>query len=81
MISETSDDRGRDMSERVAIYISRELYEKVKRFVEEQGGFSSVEEFVEFVLNEVLSGEEMSRELSKEDEEKVKERLRALGYI
>ena len=69
------------MSERVAIYISRELYEKVKRFVEEQGGFSGVEEFVEFVLNEVLSGEEMSRELSKEDEEKVKERLRALGYI
>jgi len=69
------------MSERVAIYISRELYEKVKKFVEEQGGFSSVEEFVEFVLNEVLSEEGVSRGLSKEDEEKVKERLRALGYI
>jgi len=69
------------MSERVAIYISRELYEKVKKFVKEQGGFSSVEEFVEFVLNEVLSEEGVSRGLSKEDEEKVKERLRALGYI
>ncbi len=69
-------------SEKVAVYISKELYEKAKKFIEEQGGFSSVEELVEFVLNEVLSGEEeTSRVLSKEDEEKVKERLRALGYI
>ncbi len=69
-------------SEKVAVYISKELYEKAKKFIEEQGGFSSVEELVEFVLNEVLSGEEeTSRGLSKEDEERVKERLRALGYI
>lgn len=81
MFSEANVDWDHIMSERVAVYISKELYEKVKRFVEEQGGFSSVEEFVEFVLNEVLSGNTTSRELSKEDEERVKERLRALGYI
>jgi len=69
-------------NEKVAVYISKELYEKAKKFIEEQGGFSNVEELVEFVLNEVLSGEEETlRTLSKEDEEKVKERLRALGYI
>jgi len=67
--------------EKVAIYISKSLYEKAKKFIEEQGGFSSVEELVEFVLNEVLSEEEKSYTMSKEDEEKVKERLRALGYI
>ncbi len=68
-------------SEKVAIHISRELYEKIKKFVESQGGFSSVEEFVEFVLNEVLSEETTAPTMSKEEEEKVKERLRALGYL
>jgi len=68
--------------ERVPVYISKELYEKAKRFVEEQGGFNSVEELVEFVLREVLeAGTEVGEQLSEEDEEKVKERLRALGYI
>jgi len=70
------------MSEKVHIAISKELYEACKRFIEEQGGFSSVEEFVEFVLSEVLSKEETGgAQLSKEEEEKVKERLKALGYI
>ncbi len=67
--------------EKVSIKISKQLYDKVKKYIEEQGGFSSVEEFVEFVINEVLSEESESYEMSKEDEEKVKERLRALGYI
>jgi len=68
--------------DKVTIEISRELYEKAKKFIEEQGGFNSVEELVEFLLQEALSVEEESgREMSKEEEEKVKERLRALGYI
>ncbi|ALL02002.1 hypothetical protein Pyrde_1959 [Pyrodictium delaneyi] len=70
------------MSEKVSIQISRELYEKAKKFIEEQGGFQSVEELVEFLLQEALLTEETgSAEMSREDEEKVKERLRALGYI
>ncbi len=67
--------------ERVPVYISRNLYEQVREFISKVGGFSSVEEFVEFVLREVMSGTETTSSLSKEDEEKVKERLRALGYI
>ena len=68
--------------DRVSITISRELYEKAKRFIEENGGFNSVEELVEFLLQEALGGEEeQGQGMSKEDEEKVKERLRALGYI
>ena len=71
------------MSEdKVPVYISKSLYDKAKKYIEEQGGFSSVEELVEFVLNEVLAEEEQPEQVfSKEEEEKVKERLRALGYL
>jgi len=69
------------MAEKVTITISKELYEKARRFIEEQGGFNTVEELVEFLLQEALGAEEETPEMSKEDEEKVRERLRALGYI
>jgi len=68
--------------ETVSVEISKELYDKVKKYIEENGGFSSVREFVEFVINEVLSTEEESSAgYTKEEEERVKERLRALGYL
>jgi len=67
--------------DKVSIRISRQLYEKAEKFIKEQGGFSSVEELVEFMLNEILSETESSTSLSKEEEEKIKERLRSLGYI
>ncbi len=72
------------MSEdKVTIKISKEVYEKAKQYIEKYGGFNSVDELVEFVLNETLSEEtsEAQKVYSKEEEEKVKERLRALGYI
>lgn len=69
------------MAEKVSISISKDLYEKAKKFVEEQGGFNSVEELVEFLLQEALGSDEEMQGMSREDEEKVKERLRALGYI
>ncbi|MGC8572966.1 MAG: CopG family transcriptional regulator [Caldisphaera sp.] len=62
------------------VYISKELYDKVKKYLEDQGTFNTVEELIEFMLNELLqqsSGEIMS----KEDEEKVKDRLKRLGYM
>ncbi len=69
------------MGGKVAVHVDRELYERAVRFVEEQGGFSSVDELVEFLLSEVLSEEESGSGMIEEDEEKVKERLRSLGYI
>ena len=68
------------MGDKVAVKISRELYEKAKKFIEEQGGFSSVDELVEFLLSEVVA-EEAEASMSEEDEERVKERLRSLGYF
>jgi Arc/MetJ-type ribon-helix-helix transcriptional regulator len=69
------------MSEdKVPVYISRRLYEEVKRRVDESGGeFKSVEEFVEYVLTELLKEEEAP--YTSEEEEEVKKRLKALGYL
>ncbi len=69
------------MSEKITIQISKELYEKARQYIEKIGGFNSVEEFIEFVLSEVLSEETGETALSKEEEELVKQRLRSLGYL
>ena len=44
--------------------------------------FKSVGEYIAFVLEEVIRDEEESDEVySEEDEKKVKERLKELGYL
>ena len=45
--------------------------------------FTSVSSYVTYVLREVMAEEEKEAEepLSKENEERIKARLRALGYI
>ena len=68
--------------EKVAIEIPRRLYEQIKKQVEESGGeFKSVEEYVVFVLEEVLREEEAESAFTPEEEEEIKRRLRALGYL
>jgi Arc/MetJ-type ribon-helix-helix transcriptional regulator len=64
------------------ISIPTPLAEKIKKRI--QGtGFTSLSSYVTYVLREVISGIEAEQEeaFSKEDEEKIKERLRALGYL
>ncbi len=59
------------------------LFEKIKKRIEGTG-FTSVSDYVTFVLREILTSEEEKEgeePFTKEDEEKVKKRLRALGYI
>jgi len=68
------------MAEKVSIQISKELYEKAAKFIKENPDFDSVESLVEFVLNELLTEEEETA-LTPEEEEKVKERLKSLGYL
>ena len=67
---------------KVSINITRELYEKIRKEVEEnQGEFKSVEDYVEFVLREILKEEEEESVYTPEEEEEIKKRLRALGYL
>ena len=64
------------------ISIPTPLAEKIKKRI--QGtGFHSLSSYVTYVLREVISGmeEEQEEAFTKEDEEKVKDRLRALGYL
>lgn len=64
------------------ISIPKTLYEKTKARIEGTD-FDSVSEYVTYVLREVLANleEEKDLTLTKEEEDKVKERLKALGYI
>ena len=70
----------RAVAEKVEVRISREAYEKAKKFIEETGGFESVEEFIEFLIEEATSATEV-KGLSGEDAKKVEERLKDLGYM
>lgn len=71
--------RKKDESNKVSI--PEDLFKKIKARIEGTG-FDSVSEYVIYVLREVVTEEEKEEEpYSKEDEEKVKERLRALGYL
>ncbi len=60
------------------------LVNKIKERIKDTG-FKSVSDYVTFVLREVLSSIEEERRkrkpFSKEEEEKVKRRLKLLGYI
>lgn len=71
------------VNEKVPVYIPKNLYEKVKEKVREsQGGFNSVEEYVEFVLSEIIKEEEEEKDVyTPEEEEEIKKRLRSLGYL
>lgn len=72
--------------ESVKIEISKNIFDGIEKRIEGTE-FNSVEEYVTFVLREVVSETGEEREegekepFTKEDEEKIKERLRGLGYL
>ena len=72
----------KDEKKFTTISIPTQLAEKIKKRIEGTG-FHSLSAYATYVLREVLSNveEEDEEAFSKEDEEKVKERLRALGYL
>ncbi|MFH1447686.1 MAG: CopG family transcriptional regulator [Candidatus Micrarchaeota archaeon] len=59
------------------------LYLKVRGMIEDTG-FTSVSDYVTFVLRELIAGTSEDRTktaFTRADERMVKERLKALGYI
>ena len=69
---------GRD---KVTIKIPRPLYEKLGAAIE-GSGYNSVTDFVVYVLRDIVATRGAAEaELSPETLQKVKERLRSLGYI
>ena len=64
-----------------SVEIPKQLYEEIAKRVDNTE-FNSVSEYVSFVLEEVIKEEEEEDiSFTKEDEEKVRERLQALGYL
>ncbi len=72
--------------ELIPVEIPKDLFEKINERIDGIE-FKSVSEYVTFVLEEVVSedGDEEEDEAeeiySEEDEEKIKERLKGLGYL
>jgi Arc/MetJ-type ribon-helix-helix transcriptional regulator len=66
----------------VKVDIPEEIYREIEKRVSDSGEFESVEEYILFVLEELLKEEEEEEQvLSEEEERMVKERLRGLGYL
>lgn len=72
----------RDNEQFMSISIPTSLAEKIKKRIHGTE-FSSISEYIIYILNEVVSEEEpeTAEGLSKEDDERIKARLRSLGYL
>ena len=70
------------MENRVTIKIPRELYQRLRQMVVGTG-FSSVTEFIVFVMRTLASGGEIGREdkLTAEEVRAIRQRLSKLGYL
>ncbi|MFC2169749.1 CopG family transcriptional regulator [Acidobacteriota bacterium] len=65
----------------MTVSIPTSLYKKIEEKLK-GSEISSVSSYITKTLRESLTSEQLVEEvLSKEDEEKVKDRLKALGYI
>ncbi|MEM0128218.1 MAG: ribbon-helix-helix domain-containing protein [Thermoplasmatales archaeon] len=62
------------------VSIPTPLFEKIEEKIKGTG-FTSVSDYVTFVLREILSHGSGGEAFSEEDEKKVKDRLRSLGYL
>ncbi len=70
------------MQDKVTIKIPRELYQRLRQMIADTG-FSSVNEFIVFVMRTLASGGGIKGEdgLTAEEVTAIRERLRRLGYL
>jgi Arc/MetJ-type ribon-helix-helix transcriptional regulator len=66
--------------EKRTVLLPAELYGKIEERVKATD-FGSVDEYVEFVMEEVVKEEEEGKAFSEEEEKEVKKRLKDLGYL
>ncbi|MCL4326647.1 MAG: CopG family transcriptional regulator [Candidatus Thermoplasmatota archaeon] len=72
-------DSNRDGEKCVRISIPEVVYDRIKQRIKNTG-FENVSDFVTFVLR-VIEDSTSNEPFSDEDEKKIKERLRSIGYI
>lgn len=66
--------------DRKAVFMPAELYSKIEERAK-GAHFGSVDEYVKFVLEEVIKEEDGESAFSEEEEREVKKRLKDLGYL
>ena len=70
----------KEKEEKKAVFLPAELYREVEKRVGATD-FGSVDEYVKFVLEEVVREEGEEKAFSEEEEKEVKKRLKDLGYL
>lgn len=74
------------MDDKVTLKIPRTLYEKLQKIIEGTG-YSSVTEFVVYVLRDLVSSDDFIKrndeisELTEKEIKAIRKRLRNLGYL
>ena len=68
------------------VKIKKNILKKLEKRSEESGSFKNVDEYVNYILQQIVDRLDKEKSLEKpayseEDEEKVKKTLRKLGYI
>jgi hypothetical protein len=68
--------------DKVTLKIPRPLYDRMKRILE-PSGFSSVNEFVVYILRDLMSELSVSQrdELTSGEVDAIRQRLKNLGYL
>ena len=67
--------------DKVTLKIPRPIYDKLKTVIT-GSGFSSVNEFVVYILRDLISsGLEDTEDLSKKEIDAIRQRLKNLGYL
>ncbi|HOV90372.1 MAG TPA: ribbon-helix-helix domain-containing protein [Syntrophorhabdaceae bacterium] len=69
--------------ERVTIKIPKALYKNIQEIIKDTG-FSSVTDFIVYVLRDVISMKSTANSqpsLSKDDIDAIKKKLKSLGYL
>ena len=64
----------------VAIELPKSLVEKISRRIP-SSGFKSISEYVSFVLEQAIAKFEEKSTITSEDQKKIEQRLRDLGYL
>jgi Arc/MetJ-type ribon-helix-helix transcriptional regulator len=70
----------REKGEKKTVFLPTDLYSKIEERVNATD-FGSVDEYVQFVLEEVVKEKEEERAFSEDEEKEVKKRLKDLGYL
>jgi Arc/MetJ-type ribon-helix-helix transcriptional regulator len=70
----------KDKEEKKAVFLPTELYKEVEKRVSATD-FGSVDEYVKFVLEDIVEEDGEEKAFSEEEEKEVKKRLKDLGYL